>query len=144
MLMIELPGFMTRPQACASQYEPLRLTSITDRNCSGVSRVAGTAVPTPALLINTSTRPKVCIAASTSAWPWLGHADVGRDGQRLAATGLDERRGVGQSLDAARPQHDVGAGLGEGLGKRHTEPGRGAGHDHHFVVESKRIKNAHG
>src|SRR3984957_17744545 len=72
MLITELPGCMTRPQACATQYAPLRLTSITERNCSGVSRVAGCAVPTPALLINTSTRPKVCIAASTSAWHCLG------------------------------------------------------------------------
>src|SRR5271156_3946864 len=72
MLITELPGCMTRPQACATQYAPLRLTSITERNCSGVSRVAGCAVPTPALLINTSPRPKVCIAASTSAWHCSG------------------------------------------------------------------------
>src|SRR5450756_3085192 len=35
MLTIELPGFITRPQACAIQYEPFRLMSITCRNCSG-------------------------------------------------------------------------------------------------------------
>src|ERR1700761_4663877 len=72
MLTIELPGCMTRPQACATQYAPLRLTSITERNCSGVSRVAGKADPTPALLIRMSTRPKVCIAESTSAWHCSG------------------------------------------------------------------------
>ena len=37
-------------------------------NCSTVSRVAGTAVPMPALLTSTSTRPNSAIAASTSAW----------------------------------------------------------------------------
>jgi hypothetical protein len=46
MLMIELPGCITRPHACAAQYEPLRLMSMTERNSSGVSRVAATAVPT--------------------------------------------------------------------------------------------------
>src|ERR1700761_7593346 len=72
MLTIELPGCITRPQAWATQYAPLRLTSITERNCSGVSRVAGGALPPPALLIRISTRPKVCMAESTSAWHWSG------------------------------------------------------------------------
>ena len=40
---------------------------MTWRNCSGVSRVAGTAVPIPALLTRMSTRPSSAIAASTSA-----------------------------------------------------------------------------
>src|SRR4051794_15971077 len=40
--------------------------SITRRNSSGVSRVAGTAVPSPALLTRTSTRPKASIACSTT------------------------------------------------------------------------------
>ena len=40
---------------------------MTWRNCSGVSRVAGTAVPIPALLTSTSTRPSSAIAASTRA-----------------------------------------------------------------------------
>src|SRR6185369_8874611 len=41
--------------------------SITDLNCSGVSRVAGTAVPTPALLTRMSTLPNMRIVASTSS-----------------------------------------------------------------------------
>ena len=45
---------------------------MTLRNCSGVSWVAGTAVPTPALLTSTSTRPNSAIAASTRAWHWAG------------------------------------------------------------------------
>ena len=40
---------------------------MTSRNCSGVSFVAGCAVPTPALLTRMSTRPNSLIPASTSA-----------------------------------------------------------------------------
>src|SRR4051812_50090670 len=66
MLTMLEPGFMARPQACAIQYAPLRLTSITRRNSSGVSRVAGTAVPTPALLTSTSTLPSASTASATT------------------------------------------------------------------------------
>ena len=47
---------------------------MTERNCSGLSRVAGTAVPTPALLTSTSTRPNFAIAAATSPWHCSGSA----------------------------------------------------------------------
>src|SRR5215213_6579200 len=47
---------------------------MTERNCSGDSRVAGTAVPTPALLTRTSTRPNASIVASTSPWQSSGFA----------------------------------------------------------------------
>ena len=40
---------------------------MTDLNCSGVSWVAGTAVPTPALLTKISTRPKVSMARAMRA-----------------------------------------------------------------------------
>src|SRR5690348_5017010 len=40
--------------------------SITRRNSSGVSRVAGTAVPTPALLISTSTLPSSSTVSATT------------------------------------------------------------------------------
>src|SRR5439155_664812 len=48
------------------KYEPLRLMSITRRNSAGVSRVAGTAVPTPALLISTSTLPSWSTVSATT------------------------------------------------------------------------------
>ena len=67
----------------------------------------------------------------------LGHRHVGRDCQRLAAGGLDERGSLGQPVDAACTEHDVGAGLGERLGERHTQPRRGAGDHHYFVVQSE-------
>src|SRR3954465_10728613 len=60
------PSFIARPHACAIQYEPFRLMSITLRNSSGSSRVAGTAVPIPALLISTSTRPSCSTVSSTT------------------------------------------------------------------------------
>src|SRR5699024_4491826 len=54
--------------------EPMRLMSTTRRNSSGVSRVAGTAVPMPALLTSTSTRPNPSIAACARARHWSGSA----------------------------------------------------------------------
>src|SRR5580765_1702350 len=45
---------------------------MTERNCSGVSRVAGTAVPTPALLTRMSTRPYAAIVSSTRCWQACG------------------------------------------------------------------------
>src|ERR1700758_935713 len=41
---------------------------------SGVSRMAGRAVPTPVLLISTSTRPNRLMAASTIRWACAGLA----------------------------------------------------------------------
>src|SRR3954465_10213262 len=45
---------------------------MTERNCSGVSRVAGYAVPRPALLTRMSTLPNSATVASTSAWQSSG------------------------------------------------------------------------
>jgi hypothetical protein len=47
----------------------------------------------------------------------LRDADVGGDRQCFAAGGFDERRGLGQPVDAARAQYDVRTGLGERLGE---------------------------
>src|SRR3954471_22666317 len=48
--------------------------SITLRNSSGDSRVAGTAVPIPALLISTSTLPSCSTVSSTTRWQSSGLA----------------------------------------------------------------------
>src|SRR3954468_13843111 len=48
--------------------------SITLRNSSGSSRVAGTAVPMPALLISTSTLPSCSTVSSTTRWQSSGFA----------------------------------------------------------------------
>src|SRR3954452_22975888 len=74
MLMMLPPSFIARPHACAIQYEPFRLMSITLRNSSGSSRVAGTAVPIPALLTSTSTLPSCSTVSSTTRWQSSGLA----------------------------------------------------------------------
>ena len=47
---------------------------MTSRNCSGVSRVAGYAVPMPALFTRMSTVPNSASVASTRAWQSSGRA----------------------------------------------------------------------
>src|SRR5664280_810712 len=113
MLTIELPGFITRPQACAIQYEPFRLMSMTCRNCSGVSMLAGTAVPMPALLTRMSTRPNSSIARRTSA------------------------------LQSSGTATSVGAGLGQRLGERHPEAGGGSGDYRNLAVEPEPVQKRH-
>src|SRR4051794_29976892 len=67
MLTIAPPlSRIARPHAWAMKYEPFRLMSMTRRNSSGVSRVAGTAVPTPALLMRTSTPPSCSTVSATT------------------------------------------------------------------------------
>src|SRR3954467_15888626 len=76
MLTIEPPPLsdIARPHDCAIQYEPFRLMSMTLRNSSGCSRVAGTAVPMPALLTSTSTLPSCSTVSSTTRWQSSGLA----------------------------------------------------------------------
>ena len=96
---------------------------MTWRNCSGVSRVAGTAVPMPALLTSTSTRPNSSIGARRRApCTASGSATSVCDGERPAAGRLDERRGLLEPVDAAGAERDVGAGLGEGLANATPSP----------------------
>ena len=79
----------------------------------GVSRVAGTAVPMPALLTSTSTRPNASIAASTSAWHASGRATSVCDLHGPPARGLDQRGGV------VEPRRPVGR-----RARRRRRPGR--------------------
>ena len=72
MFTIAEPGSMALAHACAIQYEPFRLMSITLRNSSGDSRVAGTAVPIPALLTSTSIRPRPSTVSCTALAHWSG------------------------------------------------------------------------
>ena len=121
---------------------------MTSRNCSGVSRVAGTAVPTPALLTRMSTRPNCSIAASTSAVARLRVGDVGGDGDRAPAGALRPALRLLEPVGAAGAEHDVGAGLGQRLRERHAEARRGAGHDRDSTVEPEPVEDgglgAHG
>ena len=114
---------------------------MTCRNCSGVSRVAGTAVPMPALLTRMSTRPNSAIAASTSAWHVLGVGDVGGDRERPATGVAHQLGGLLEPVDPAGAEHHVGAGLGQRLRERDPEAAGGAGDDRHLVVEPEQVEH---
>jgi len=86
---------------------------MTSRNWSGVSRVAGTAVPLPALFTSTSTRPNSVIAASTTAGASSGTATVRGYRQRPPAQLLNQGMSLLEPICAARGQHHVGARLGK-------------------------------
>ena len=117
---------------------------MTCRNWSGVSRVAGTAVPMPALLTRTSTRPSSSIAALDQVGARVGVGDVGLDRQRAATGLLDQPRGVGEPVDPAGAERHVGAGLGQTLRERDTEAARGAGDDRDLAVEAEHVGDSHG
>ena len=114
---------------------------MTSRNCSGVSRVAGTAVPMPALLTRMSTRPNSSMASATRSVHDCGSATSVRGRQRAAAGGLDERGGVGEPVHPAGAERDVGAGLGQALRERDAQPAGGAGHDGDLPVEPEQVGN---
>ena len=98
--------------------------SITRRNSSGVSRVAGTAVPMPALLISTSTRAQLARPPrSTTRVQSSGTRDVGGDGEAAAPERAHLLGGLLQAVGAAGADRDVGARLGE-AGRRTRRRGR--------------------
>ena len=117
---------------------------MTCRNCSGVSRVAGTAVPIPALLTSTSTRPNSAIAGLDQRRARLGSATSVADRQRPAAGARTQCGGLLEPLHAPRAERDVGAGLGECLGERDAQPAGGAGDDGDLAVEAEQVGDRHG
>ena len=93
----------------------------------------------PALLTRTSTRPNSSIAASTSAWHDSGSAtSVATVSARrpAASTSAAVSR---EPVDPAGAEHDVGAGLGEGLREGDAEPAGGAGDDGDLAVEAEQV-----
>ena len=118
--------------------------SITLRNCSGVSRVAGTAVPTPALLTSTSALPSSATVSRTTRSQSSGSetsASIARQRRPCAST---RSLVVCEAVGAAGADRDVGAGLGEAVGERDAEAGGGAGDDGHLAVEAEAVDEAHG
>ena len=114
---------------------------MTSRNCSGVSRVAGYAVPLPALLTSTSTWPNSAIAASTTAWQSSTFAT-----SAVTVSARRPRSSIWALVSwrrsaATRGEHEVGTGLGERLRERDAEPGRGAGDDRHLAVEAEKVEH---
>ena len=116
---------------------------MTWRNDSGVSRDAGTAVPTPALLTSTSTRPNSCSAAAATARQSSGELTSARDrddpGTRLAQGGGQ----VVEPVEAPRGEHEICPDSGERLRETHPQPRAGAGQDHDLVIEPERRKWIH-
>jgi hypothetical protein len=108
-------------------------------NCSTVSRVAGTAVPMPALLTSTSTRPNSAIVGVHQALAVLGLGDVGGHRDRATAEALDHRLGFLEALDAAGAEGDVRARFRECAGKGDAEAGRRAGDDRDATVEAEQV-----
>ena len=109
--------------------------SMTWRNCSGVSRVAGTAVPTAGVVDEDVDLAELLDGLVDDALAVLGNRDVGLHGDAAAAERLDALAGVLEAFDAARADRDVGAGLGQPLRERDAEPRRCAGHDRHLAVQ---------
>jgi hypothetical protein len=66
--------------------------------------------------------------------------DVGPDGQTAPAFGFDQRAGLREAVFTPGAEHDVRAGLGQGLRELDSEPARRAGHDRHAPVESEAIE----
>ena len=74
----------------------------------------------------------------------VGVRDVRAHGDGAPAGGLDELARVLELLDAAGAEGDVRAGLGEGLGERDAEAGRGPGDDGDFSFEAEAVQDGHG
>ena len=118
--------------------------SITLRNSSGVSRVAGTAVPIAGVVDQHVGRAELGDRPLDDALAVLGHGDVGLDRDAAAAVGLHALLGLLEAVGAAGADGDVGAGLGEAVGERDAEAGGGAGDDRHLVVEAEAVQEGHG
>ena len=104
LLMIRPPrgswAFITRNAAWVQKNGPLRLVATTVVHCFGVRSSSGTGgAPVPALLNNTSSRPKRASVASNSACTATKHAITGL----TRSTSLDGRR-----YDIACGQIDIG------------------------------------
>ena len=126
-----------RPRSCASarraliRNAPRRCTFMTMSQSVSVILNSMLSRVTPALLTSTVGAPSSAATRSTAASHLLGVADVGTDGQRLAAGGLDRLDGA-----LGRRLVEVEHGDGEPV-LRQSECGRGtdaagrAGHDGH-------------
>ena len=61
--------------------------------------------------------------------------------RRRAPRLLAERGAPGEPVDPPRPEHHVGAGLGQPLGEGDAETAGGTGHDRHPPVEAEQVGN---
>ena len=131
---------------------------MTDRNCSGVSRVEQVQVDDgPKLLGRLARRrdgrahsrivhqnvdaPEGIDSSSRERLAVVGVGDVGAHGDGLATCRFDERLGLGQPVFTPRTEYDVGAGLGQCLRKPDAEAARGTGDDRDAAIETEEIKD---
>ena len=98
---------------------------MTPRKASSVACRSGPPDDAPALLTQTSTRPKRSSVVATSRATVVVVGDV-------AAERAAMLRPVGELLEPVEPARrgdDLGAGVGEHGREARAEPARGAGHD---------------
>ena len=95
----------------------------------------------PALLTRMSTRPNSSIASATRLVHESGSATSVATVSARRPGGLDERGGVGEPVDAAGAERDVGAGLGQALREGDAEAAGGAGDDGDLAVEAEQVGN---
>ena len=112
---------------------------MTERNCSGVSRVAGHGRADAGVVDEHVDPAELRHRLVDQALALLGVGHVGRD-RVHAAAGRAHRVGDAlELLDPAGAEHDVGAGLGEAVGERDAQPARGTGDDDDLVVEAEEV-----
>ena len=95
----------------------------------------------PALLTRTSTRPNSAMVASTSAWQSSGRATSVRTAiARRPASSTASLR-LGQPVDPAGAEGDVGAGLGQRPREGDAEARGGAGDDRDLAVQPEHVQD---
>lgn len=114
---------------------------MTERNCPGVSLVAGAAVPTPALFDQDVDPAELVHRGADEARAVIRIGDVGTHGDSAAAFGLDELARAGQPVFPAGRNHEIGTRLRERLGESDAEAARCAGDDGDAAVEAKQLEN---
>ncbi len=87
--------------------------------------------------------PKAFSAASKARAHCGAVGDVGFDGNRLAAFGLDVFFERLQAIRPARHQRDRGAVIGQRLGELRAQAAGGAGHQRHAAFQIEHIGGFH-
>ena len=104
----------------------------------------GSAVPTPALLTSTSTRPRSFIVVSTSAWQLSGSDTSARTAMARRPAASTSAR-VSSSFSTRRaPRATSAPASARRLRERDAEAGRGPGDDGDFSFEAEAVKDGHG
>jgi hypothetical protein len=117
---------------------------MTRRNCSGVSRVAGKAVPTPGVVDEDVDPPEGVESGVYELLTVLRDGDIGGDRDGPTPGGLHGLGRGGQQIHPTSAESDICARFGQALGERHSEAGRSPRHYRYPVVQPEPVQNAHG